>query len=786
LRVHRRYFCGATAQLTAAQAKTQRKKSARGASRGNVDSEGDEESDGDETDSAPRKTSGAKRKSAVLKDKTKKRFPDDIKSVTAKTGKKVSASSSTVSRKRGSAPSSESKSRKKHKAVVDSDDDSSDDDYSPSESADQSSSEDSIQNSTDYDDFKDGEAMKTSIKRSQSRSPAATKKLAPKSPKTRPKSSGEKENKTSKKVEGKDKAKSGKVSKMNPKGKARSKTSVKGKGKVKSEGKGKGKGNGKPVGKSFDDDDESSDSSDSASDDTGSDMEMSDVERDIAEALRKSAANINKSSLLHSVSWFRIILDEAHLIKDRATSTAKAVFNLTSLYKWCLTGTPLQNRVGELYSLVRFLRIDPSAYYYCNYRGCTCKSLHYRFTKGKCQECAHTAMSHYSHFNKHILNPIKRHGYLADGKKAMIKLKEQILDEVLLRRTKVTRADDIQLPTRIVKVRRDCLDEKEEDFYQALYTRSQAQFNTYVRAGTVLNNYAHIFDILIRLRQAVVHPFLVTLNDTRKSEPEMIRPQQSTARAAPPSIEETEEDDVPMCMLCEEEGEDYVEAQCGHGFCRFCITDYLDTLLASSQLSAIPPSTKTSAKTSASSPSVVCPCCRKPITIDILAKNDEDADDDAAPKSRSRKAGTPRSRTGAKPPITPKPNGIIAEPDTLSVWDAHCRRRKSILNKFDLSKFQTSTKMEALMEELHLMIDREPNAKAIVFSQFVNMLDLLDYRIQTEGMHCTKILGSMSVPQRDEVSCSDVSLIVLFKSLRLYRLFSFLKQTVKFEYCSSR
>ena len=50
------------------------------------------------------------------------------------------------------------------------------------------------------------------------------------------------------------------------------------------------------------------------------------------------------------------------------------------------------------------------------------------------------------------------------------------------------------------------------------YTQSQAQFNTYVRAGSVLNNYAHIFDILIRLRQAVVHPYLVTLNDARASE----------------------------------------------------------------------------------------------------------------------------------------------------------------------------------------------------------------------------------------------------------------------------
>jgi hypothetical protein len=59
------------------------------------------------------------------------------------------------------------------------------------------------------------------------------------------------------------------------------------------------------------------------------------------------------------------------------------------------------------------------------------------------------------------------------------------------------------------------LSHREEDFYSALYTQSQAQFNTYLASGTVLNNYAHIFDILIRLRQAVDHPYLVIYSDTQ-------------------------------------------------------------------------------------------------------------------------------------------------------------------------------------------------------------------------------------------------------------------------------
>ena len=46
--------------------------------------------------------------------------------------------------------------------------------------------------------------------------------------------------------------------------------------------------------------------------------------------------------LLSQVKWRRIVLDEAHCIKDRRCQTAKAVFAMDSKYKWALSGTPLQ------------------------------------------------------------------------------------------------------------------------------------------------------------------------------------------------------------------------------------------------------------------------------------------------------------------------------------------------------------------------------------------------------------------------------------------------------------
>ncbi|TKA67604.1 hypothetical protein B0A55_09783 [Friedmanniomyces simplex] len=59
------------------------------------------------------------------------------------------------------------------------------------------------------------------------------------------------------------------------------------------------------------------------------------------------------------VSWYRIMLDEAHSIKNRNAKSTQACYAMNGWYRWCLSGTPMQNNLDELQSLIKFLRIKP-------------------------------------------------------------------------------------------------------------------------------------------------------------------------------------------------------------------------------------------------------------------------------------------------------------------------------------------------------------------------------------------------------------------------------------------
>ena len=440
-----------------------------------------------------------------------------------------------------------------------------------------------------------------------------------------------------------------------------------------------------------------SDSDKSSSADDRDPMEGIDINALMDEAMAGS-----RFSFLHSFCWWRIVLDEAHFIKSRSSQTAAAAFALTSIHRWCLSGTPLQNRVGELYSLIRFLRIDPMAHYFCRHKSCTCKSIHYRMQQGRCLDCAHPSMMHFSHFNKYVLNPIQRDGYSGDGRRAMFLLKDSVLNLCLLRRTKQNRSADMNLPPRLVTIRPVRLHPVEEDFYEALYTQTKSSFNDYVAEGTLLNNYAHIFDLLTKMRQAVNHPYLI-VHSKRSSTREAGQKAAAIANG------------TTDCAICHEPPTGIVISSCCSGVCcRSCVIEYLSSALGEG---------------------TPCPSCSSPFSIDLNQASPVDSVDD----------------------------GTLTTPSSLKSYSGDVPSLKqmshvqtgSILRRLNLAEFATSTKIEVLVQELIEMRQQRPGSKALVFSQFVNMLDLVRWRLHSDpcltdmGLGVSILHGGMDAKSRD-------------------------------------
>lgn len=60
-----------------------------------------------------------------------------------------------------------------------------------------------------------------------------------------------------------------------------------------------------------------------------------------------------------AAKFHRVILDEAHIIKNRTTKVSNGTHAIESKSRLCMTGTPLMNEAQELFSPIRFLRIKP-------------------------------------------------------------------------------------------------------------------------------------------------------------------------------------------------------------------------------------------------------------------------------------------------------------------------------------------------------------------------------------------------------------------------------------------
>ncbi|CAZ80188.1 unnamed protein product [Tuber melanosporum] len=176
-------------------------------------------------------------------------------------------------------------------------------------------------------------------------------------------------------------------------------------------------------------------------------------------------ASASKGSCpFQKLHFFRIVLDEAHMIRSPSIMLTRAMLSLNAQRRWAVTGTPIQNRLGDIATLVKFLRIAP--------------------------------FDDSTAWNKYIAAPFK------NANIESIANLRRILHSVTLRRSKGI----INLPPRKDEVVFLDFSSSEQQLYEATLRMSRRKLDLVLRDGHIGGqNYVHVLQSILRLRLICAH-----------------------------------------------------------------------------------------------------------------------------------------------------------------------------------------------------------------------------------------------------------------------------------------
>ncbi|KAL5343104.1 DNA repair protein rad5 [Aspergillus crustosus] len=420
---------------------------------------------------------------------------------------------------------------------------------------------------------------------------------------------------------------------------------------------------------------------------------------------------------LFSVDFFRVILDEAHIIKNRRSKTARACYELKATHRWVLTGTPIVNRLEDLFSLVRFLKVEP--------------------------------WNNFSFWKTFITTPFESKDFVR-----ALSVVQTVLEPLVLRRTKTMKTPEgeplVPLPQRTITINEVELSEQERDIYNHIFTRAKQTFNSNVEAGTLLKSYSTIFAQLLRLRQTCCHPILTrnkaivadeedaaaVADQTNELKDDMdlqdlidrftATTQNASNQTQDPlqkftahALRQIQTESSGECPICSEEPMiGPAVTSCWHSACKKCLEHYIKHQTDKN----VQPR---------------CFSCRADLNLqdifEVVRYNSH--------SPSSTPADLPSS--SIPPPPTPTDDNDLYSSSQPPKPRISLRR----INPLSPSA-QTSAKIHALITHLTRL---QPGTKSVVFSQFTSFLDLIAPQLTKAGITYVRLDGTMAQKARAEV-----------------------------------
>ncbi|KAF4663681.1 hypothetical protein FOL47_005599 [Perkinsus chesapeaki] len=293
-----------------------------------------------------------------------------------------------------------------------------------------------------------------------------------------------------------------------------------------------------------------------------------------------------------------------------------------------------------------------------------------------------------------------------EGRQALDLLRK-ILGNILLRRTKAERHQDVQLLDLVTETRFIRLAPDERAFYDELFEEYQEKVQQLAAEGQLEAKVSDILVLLLRLRQAANHRHLITYSES------------------------LEKNANRQCLICYDEipvrppvqGEAMARGTCGDVFHNQCIRQY-----TGEEASGL----------------IECPSCLKRVEVHF---------------------GTVTiPRQLAEPPVEPGSSleAFLGSPKLV--------RKNTIISRIPSDKVVSSSKVNEVLDVVQTMVKVDPTNKFLIFSQFTSLLEITEQEIRRRNMGLSgTIHGGLNVATRNRLVYhfkSDPNSIILLISLR--------------------